>query len=196
MPPRYAVFGGSFDPVHLGHLLLSELAREQLSLERVVFVPAAQGPHKDVAPRANNEQRLAMLRLAIEDRTEFTVDDCELDRGGVSYTIDTVRQLIKRFGEQPCLLIGADNLNELLTWREIETLTKLVTFAYAPRPGSLVLEEKPLLNMRVERIAMPLFAVSSTEIRRRAATGRSLRYQVPEAVRSYIMEHGLYQRTE
>ncbi|MCD4732717.1 nicotinate-nucleotide adenylyltransferase [bacterium] len=193
MPPRYAVFGGSFDPVHLGHLLLAELALEQLSLELVVFVPAAQGPHKEVAPRATDGQRLEMLRLALEDRAEFfSVDDCELRRGGVSYTIDTIRLLIERWGEQPHLLIGADNLNELLTWREIETLAKLVTFAYAPRPGSSVIEEKPLPNMRVRKIEMPLVAVSSAEIRHRAATGLRLRYQVPEAVRDYIKRHSLY----
>ena len=195
MPPRYAIFGGSFDPVHLGHLLLAELAREQLSLERVVFVPAAQGPHKEIAPRATNARRMEMLRLALGDRNEFSIDECELKRGGVSYTIDTIRLLSKKWGEQPYLLIGADNLNELLTWRDIETLSKLVTFAYAPRPGSSVVEVKPLPDMRVEKIEMPLFAVSSTQIRQRAASGLSLRYQVPESVRRYIGEHGLYQKS-
>jgi nicotinate-nucleotide adenylyltransferase len=195
MPLRYAIFGGSFDPVHLGHLLLAELAREQLSLERVIFVPAAQGPHKEVAPRATDSQRMEMLRLAIADRDEFSIDECELKRGGVSYTIDTIRLLSERWGEQPYLLIGADNLNELLTWREIKTLAKLVTFAYAPRPGNSVAEVNPLPDMRVRKIEMPLFAVSSTEIRQRAASGLSLRYQVPESVRRYINDHGLYRKS-
>lgn len=189
----YAICGGTFDPVHYGHLLLAECAREQLGLERVVFVPAAQGPHKDAAPRAAAEHRLAMLRAAVEGNPAFEVSDCELRRGGVSYTIETVLLMRRLYGGAPVVLIGADNLNELDTWRRIGELARLVRFAYAPRPGSPTPRAAPVPGLRHVELAMPAFAVSSTLLRERAARGQSLRYLTPPPVISYIARHELYQ---
>ncbi|HDR06495.1 MAG TPA: nicotinate (nicotinamide) nucleotide adenylyltransferase, partial [Candidatus Coatesbacteria bacterium] len=189
---KYALFGGSYDPVHSGHLLLATFAREQLGLERVYFIPAALGPHRQSAPRAEGAHRLAMLQLALEGEGAFLVDDLELRRGGVSYTMDTVLRFRELLGAEPVLLVGADNMGELHTWHRIDELVKLARFAYAPRPGEEVIPEKLPAGVRVERLEMPLFGVSSTLVRERAAAGLSLRGLVPDAVARYIEEKRLY----
>jgi nicotinate-nucleotide adenylyltransferase len=191
---KYAVFGGSYDPVHNGHLLLATFAREQLSLDRVYFVPAARGPHRNSPPRAADEHRLAMLRLALGDEPSFFIDDLELRRGGVSYTLDTVLRFRDLLGEEPVLLVGADNLNELHTWHRVEELVELARFAYAPRPGSAVSIDRLPAGARVEKIRMPEFGVSSTLVRNRAAAGLSLRGLVTDAVAGYIGENRLYRK--
>ena len=115
-----AIFGGTFDPVHYGHLLIAETAREQLGLERIVFVPAARGPHRDNAPRASAKDRLAMLELALVDAPAFSIDTQELERGGLSYTIDTVEAARRSSMDVLWLIVGADNLVELKEWHRID----------------------------------------------------------------------------
>lgn len=188
----YALCGGAFDPVHYGHLLLAECAREQLGLERVIFVPSARGPHRSEPPRAPARARLEMLQSAVADNPAFVVEDCELLRGGVSYTIDTVETLIGRYGPEITVLVGADNLAGLRSWHRVEELIGLVRFACAPRPGTPPEAPSPPPGTRCVELKMPLFDVSSTLLRRRLCQGESLRYLTPPAVISYIAEKRLY----
>lgn len=192
MSEGYAVFGGSFDPVHNGHLMLAVYALETLGLERVIFVPAARGPHKSSAPRADAARRTRMLQLALKGEPRFTADACELERGGVSYTIDTVLHFRELFPGEPTLLVGADNLAELNTWRRIGELVELARFACAARPECPV--DAGLLppGLRLETIPMPLCGISSTLLRERAAQGLQLHGMTPPAVADFIRREGLY----
>ncbi len=187
---RIGIYGGTFDPVHCGHLILARDAVELLGLSRMIFVPAGLSPHKlGRAPGAPGEVRLEMLRAAVAGETVFEVDPCELGRAGPSYTIDTIRTLRARLpGAALHYLIGADNVPELHTWHRIDELRALVTFvvfrrrvfdAPAPAPGAF-----PSLDRVLD--------LSSTEIRNRVASGRSIRYLVPETVAAVIDAHGLY----
>ena len=185
---RVGLFGGSFDPVHLGHLILAEAALEELQLERIIFIPAALSPFKmERPPAASDESRLAMLREAIASEARFSVDDRELSRKGPSYTIDTVRELLGDYpGVRFIYLIGADNLKELPRWHEIEELRNLVDFAVLDRGKAPELEscELPVVRRRID--------LSSTEIRGRLAKGLSIRFMLPERVYDFIMTHHPY----
>jgi nicotinate-nucleotide adenylyltransferase len=187
---RVGIFGGSFDPVHLGHLILAEAALEELDLDRIIFIPAGVSPFKqDRPPGASPEQRLAMLALATAGEPRFSVDDRELKRTGPSYTIDTVRSLMGDYpGVRFLFLIGADNLKDLPEWHEADELMRLVDFAVFDRgesAGSLVRESGlPVVRRRID--------ISSTEIRRRSAGGLSIRFMVPEQVYDYIMTQAPY----
>src|SRR6266487_4623952 len=133
---RIGLFGGSFNPVHLGHLLVAQAAREELQLCRLFFIPAAQSPFKPGIVLAPAEQRLRLLRLSLAGRTDCQIDDQEIKRGGVSYSIDTVRDYVRRFpGAQLFYLVGADNVPHLPKWREAGELARLVEFVAIPRPG-------------------------------------------------------------
>ncbi len=187
---RIGIYGGTFDPVHHGHLILARDAIEQLGLDRMIFVPAARSPHKlDRAPGASGEARREMLRAAVAGEPTFEVDPCELGRAGPSYTVDTVLALRARLPDaQLHYLIGADNLPLLHTWHRIDELRALVRFVVfhrrlpdASAPGT---EPFPTLDRVLD--------LSSTEIRNRVASGRSIRYLVPEAVAAVIDAHGLY----
>ena len=199
---RLGLFGGSFDPVHLGHLLLAEFCREQCRLDQVWFVPAAVSPHKQRQAVTSPEQRVEMLKLAIGGQESFAVWTGELDRGGVSYTIDTLTRV---HAEQPdCelfFLMGGDSLADLPTWREPGHICQLavpvvVRRAGSPEPDFLPLAEwvsaDRLATIRQSQVTMPLIELSSREIRRRVAAGESIRYQTPRAVEMYIRTHGLY----
>lgn len=200
-PPAGAigVFGGSFDPPHLAHLLVAELAREQLGLEQVLFLPAARSPLKAQATRAGDAERLAMLRLAIADHPSFAISTADLDRPAPSYTVDSL-QLLRAAHPQASdwvLILGADSLAAFGTWREPERICALARLAVYERPGTTLdlgaLEAcLPFLSGRVSRITGPLLSLSATEIRRRLGAGLSVRYQLPEALRAYIQAAGLY----
>jgi nicotinate-nucleotide adenylyltransferase len=183
------LFGGSFDPVHHGHLLVARVAAETLGLTELRFVPAREQPFKQGRHVAAPEQRAAMLGLAVAGEEGFRVERVELDRPGPSYTVDTLRAI--RDGEpgRPLtLLLGADAAAELGAWRsaaELPGLARIVVFA---RPGSPV-PESPLIE---RSIRVPAVDISATEIRRRAREGRSLRYWVPDPVAEYIARHRLY----
>jgi len=192
------LFGGSFDPVHTGHLLAVQDAREALSLDRVVFVPAAVSPFKTGDLPASGEHRAAMLEAATADLPWAEVNRIELERDGVSYTIDTARALAaERPKAQWTLLIGMDNLRSFHKWREAEALIDLVDIVTLARPGSrrpnsLQLParlEKKMLDrvLRTRRVD-----ISSTEIRRRVRSGKAINNLVPAAVLHYIEEHRLY----
>jgi nicotinate-nucleotide adenylyltransferase len=199
---RIGIFGGTFDPVHYGHLLLAESAREQCRLDEVRFVPAATPPHKQAQQVSSAEDRLDMLRLAVGGQETFTVCDSEIRRGGVSYTVETLEAL---HGEKPgaelFLLVGADTLADLPNWRQPERVLELAAPVVVGRPGAVEPDYGVLADLvaadrlsmfRGCRVEMPAMGISSRDLRRRAAEGRSLRYQVPRAVEAYIAAHGLY----
>jgi len=187
---RRAVFGGSFDPVHYGHLWVAEALCELERLDEIVFVPAARSPLKGRA-HASGAQRLAMLRLAVRGNPRFRTSDLELRRGAPSYTIDTVRALAARWGGRPRVVVGGDALLELHTWYEADALLREARIVVFARPGAEAAAARArALGVRYHAtIVSPL---SSQAIRAHARRGRSLRYLVPDAVRSYIEDAGLY----
>ena len=188
---KLGIFGGSFDPVHLGHLLVAQAAREELDLERLFFIPAAQSPFKPGQESAPAALRLAMLRLALAGECRCELDDQETRRGGVSYTIDTVRDHAARFpGAELFYLIGADHLAKLPQWREAEDLARLSEFVVIPRPGQTL--AVPTAPFRVRTLQGFPLAVSSSQVRARARAGLTLRNLVPAAVAEFIGNNQLY----
>jgi nicotinate-nucleotide adenylyltransferase len=195
---RIGLFGGSFDPVHLGHVALARAALDGLGLDEVLWIPAGQ-PWQKSRPLAPAEHRAAMVALAIAGEPRFRLERCELNRGGPSYTIDTVRELQQAVGMVAVdwlLLIGQDQYAGLPTWQGWRELLQRVTLAVARREAALTapaaLASVP--HRRLE-IPMPAMAVSSTEVRRRAAAGLRLDAMVPPEVARYIASHGLYRES-
>ena len=196
---RVGVIGGTFDPIHTGHLILAEQARDQLGLERVVFIPAGQPPHKITTPITAVHHRLAMVQLAIADHDAFTFSRIDLDREGPCYSVDTIALLQEVWGPGTKIhfLIGEDSLRDLPKWYQPECLLRMCQIVAVQRPGYSV--DLDTLDMqlagaadRIQSIASPLIDISSTEIRRRVREKRSIRYLVPEPVRRYIEQHDLY----
>lgn len=191
---RIGLFGGTFDPVHVGHLLAAEAAREAAGLEEVWFVPAAVPPHKP-APAASARQRLDMLEAAVRGVAGFRVEPIELERPGPSYTIDTVTALQTRWPDRTFFwIVGSDMANDLPHWRNAEQLAARIGFIALERPGETIREEDlpAYLRGRLLRAPMPPIGISSSDIRRRVREGRSIRFLVPEAVREYVTRNGLY----
>lgn len=186
---RIGLFGGTFNPVHHGHLLLAKAAREQLKLDRVLFIPCAQPPHKSPAGLASGRARLAMIRLAIRGHPAFRASALELSRRGPSYTIDTVRALRRRWPKARLfLLIGQDMLG--VRWRSWDELKRLCTVAAARRPHA----RPPRRERGLVWLAMPQVDIASSEIRRRLRAGRSIGHLVPPAVERYLRRHRFYRR--
>jgi nicotinate-nucleotide adenylyltransferase len=182
---KIAVYGGTFDPVHYGHLILAREALEALCLERVIFVPAAASPLKKSGPVASSEIRLSMLRAAIGSEIGFTVDDCELRRPAPSYTIDTVEHIRQRERDAKIyFLIGEDNVTELTKWHRFAELEKMVRFIVLDRTGQPGRHPYQVIHRRID--------VSATELRKRVASGLSIRYFVPQAVEEIIRHEKLY----
>ncbi len=189
---RVGLFGGTFDPPHLGHLAIAEWARDQLSLDRVVFMPAGTPPHKQRRDLSSAEARLAMTRLAVKGHPAFTVSTLEARRRGLSFTVDTLRHLEKRFRcARLYLVIGADSLDDFSNWHEPREILKRATLAIAARPGS---GRRARVPRGVAWLGNPGIALSSSAIRARVHAGRSVRYLVPDAVARYIAGHRLYTR--
>jgi nicotinate-nucleotide adenylyltransferase len=188
---RLGLFGGSFDPVHLAHLLVAQAALEELELSRLYFIPAAQSPFKPETQPAPALHRLAMLRLALAGRCAFEVDDSETTRGGVSFTIDTVRAYAARHPRASLYyLIGADHLPALPQWREAPTLADMVEFVVIPRPAESLQLPPPPFRVRALR-GVPL-ALSSSLVRARIRGRRSIADLVPPSVAEYIQHNQLY----
>ena len=188
---RIALFGGSFDPVHCGHLLVAQAACEELGLSRLFFVPAAQSPFKPENAPAPAVERLRLLRLALAGRTNCEIDDQEIRRGGTSFTIDTVRDYAKRFpAAQIFYLIGADHVPTLPAWRETGELARLVEFVVIPRPGQpAAVFPAPFRGRQLT--GFPL-GVSSSQIRARIKAGLPVRGLVPDAVAEALSNSRLY----
>lgn len=203
---RLGLLGGSFDPVHYGHLLLAEYCREACRLDAVWFVPAAVPPHKQTRALTPAAQRIEMLELAIGGHEAFTASTLEIDRGGVSYTVDTLAALHEQRPDDALFfLMGADSLADLPLWREPARICVLATpivvrRGEAPEPDfnslrDLVTAER-LDEIRRCAVQMPRIDLSSSEIRRRVARGQSIRYQTPRAVEKYIETAGLYRTAD
>lgn len=202
---RIGILGGTFDPVHFGHLLTAESCREQLRLDEVWFVPAASAPHKQSQTTSPAANRVEMLRLAIGGHEAFRVSEIELARGGVSYTVDTLEVIRnERPADELFLLLGGDSLADLPTWREPRRICELAVPATVGRPGSPppnyslladFVERARLAEIERHHVEMPLIGISSRDLRKRVAEGRSIRYQVPRAVEQYIATTGLYRTT-
>lgn len=190
---RIGLYGGSFDPVHWGHLLVAHAALEELSLDRLVFLPASQSPFKPGTTPAPGSVRSRMLRTALAGEPHFAVDESELRRGGISYTIDTVLALT---AEQPTAelfwLIGADHVPTLPKWRAADQLANLVTFVVIPRPGQPDTSLPP--PWRLLHLAGWPLKLSSSEIRQRVASGKSIAHLVPPGVAEIIEGEGCYRR--
>ena len=183
------LFGGSFDPVHHGHLIVARVAAETLGLSELRFVPAREQPFKHGQHAASADHRVAMLELAIAGEPGFAIERAELERPGPSYTVDTLRALRGRHpGRELVLLVGADAAAELPAWRSAGDLPGLARIVAFERPGAPV----PESHLIERSIRVPSIDISATEIRRRAGAGRSLRYWVPDAVAEYISRHSLY----
>jgi len=205
MPPRIGLFGGSFNPIHIGHLVAAEGAREALRLEKVIFIVAGIPPHKssNLAPATD---RLHMVELAIADNPSFAVSDVEVCRPGPSYTVDTVRAFRQQLGPAAELyfIIGGDSVAELPTWRSVREVAELCRIIPVTRPGYNYPDPKPLeaalgadkaAALYRDAVHIPLLDVSASDIRWRLREGRSVRYLVPEAVRNYLLARNLYRNT-
>ncbi|MHC4404487.1 MAG: nicotinate-nucleotide adenylyltransferase [Planctomycetota bacterium] len=199
---RVGLFGGSFDPVHFGHLLLAECCREQCDLDWVWFLPAAVPPHKVDRDLSSAEARIEMLELALAGHEAFAVDRYEVERGGVSFTVDTLRHFRSRWPENELfLLLGADMFNDLPNWREADEVCRLAMPVVVRRAGfsepefdrlTGIAPPEQLEAIRRHVVEMPQIDLRSSEIRRRVAAGESIRYQVPRSVEKYVETRGLY----
>ena len=188
MSKRIGIYGGTFDPIHHGHLILAREALEQLKLERVVFVPAAVSPHKLERAPAPADVRLEMLHAALAGEPCFGVDELELQRPPPSFTIDTVEEFKRREpGVQLFYFVGSDNLQQLDTWHRVAELRRLVSIVVLARGPAASEDKYRTITRRIE--------ISATEIRNRVATGRSIRYLVPAAVEEIIERHQLYKES-
>jgi nicotinate-nucleotide adenylyltransferase len=203
VPGRLGILGGTFDPIHHGHLAIAEATREELGLERVLFVPAGQPPHRLHPPGASAEDRAAMISLATAGAPPFSLSRLELDREGPSYTVDTLTTLAEAergAGHAPDLwfILSAEAFAEFPTWHEAERVLALCRLVVLPREGHpapdlrALVAQLPSLAGRVALLDGPRIRLSASEVRARAAAGLSVRYLVPDAVAAYIADHRLY----
>lgn len=185
-PVRLGVFGGTFDPVHVGHLAIAHAALESVPLDRVLFVIARRSPLKERGPVASEEDRLRMLELAVAGEPRFAVSRVELDRNGPSYTVDTLELLTGT--NDLFLILGSDAIADLPRWKDPDRIARLATLVVADRPGA----PERMGDAPVVQFDAPRLDISSRELRARAARGRSLRYLVPDHVWKHIEARGLY----
>lgn len=191
---KVGIMGGTFDPLHIGHMMAAEAARDTYGLQEVWFMPSHIPPHKHEAG-VSGEDRLAMVQEAVKNHEAFCTLDWEVVRGGVSYTYETIRRLQEEYPHFDLyFIIGADMVQYLPKWNEIEELVQRLTFIGVGRPGTpLDLNALPdFIAKKVLLADMPLVDISSTMLRERAAAGKSIRYMVPEAVFDYVQRSGLY----
>lgn len=196
---KYGIFGGSFDPIHYGHLMICEYIKEEMGLDKVIFIPTGNPPHKDLGVSA--EDRYEMVRIAISPNPDFEISDIETTRVNLSYTVDTIRELKKIYKEEKLyFLIGLDSLFQLKTWKKIGDLSQEIEFVVALRPGYIDKEEinneidflRENFGTKINLIKTPLYEISSTDLRDRIHEGKSLRYLIPKKVLDYIEESGFY----
>ncbi len=192
---RIGLYGGTFDPVHLAHLVLAEQCREQLALDEVWFIPAASPPHKSGAAITDAKHRVAMLELAIAGHASFKLSRLELERTGPSYTVETLREVRQTHpAVEFFLLLGGDSIRDFTTWREPREIAQLATLVAVNR-GTAELTDIPadIVAPDARRVVeMPAIDISASDLRQRVTTGRGIRYLVPRAVEQYILENGLY----
>ena len=191
---RIGVLGGTFDPIHLGHLIIAQYALEAASLDRVIFIPAGR-PYMKKRAISSAIDRLTMVELAIKDGRRFESSDVDINRAGPTYTIDTLKELRAKSGmtTELFLIIGADSVAELPRWHKLKELIAMCTILAFARPG-VKMEIAPEIRNKIRLVRAPLIDISATEIRKRAKAGKEIRYIVPEQVRNYIKKRGLYKK--
>ncbi len=205
---RLGIFGGSFDPIHYGHLILAEQCREQAQLDTILFIPAATSPLKERGPTANDKQRIEMLGLALAGHTEFEISTVEIERGGTSYTVDTLRQISANYSDvELFLLMGEDSLDSFFRWKDPQQICQLSTPLVVRRPGTQngsaneqadlsglekFMDDQSFHAAREMAIRSRMIDISSTDIRERTGDQKSIRYLLPRAVEKYIQTNQLY----
>ena len=195
---RLGIMGGTFDPLHLAHLLMAEEARTRFDLDKVLFIPAGQPPHKIAYDISDPEHRYAMALLGTAYNLAFEVSRIELDREGPSYSVDTIRQLRQLYGPDVAIyfILGADEALEIQSWHEVDSLPDLARFLVAPRPDFDIADLKTRLPARfyavMDLLPMMPVDISATDLRAKAASGKTIKYLVPDAVEAYIRKHRLY----
>lgn len=190
---KIGVFGGSFNPPHHGHLIVIESLHDQLGFDRVLFVPAAIAPHKQDPMVGSATMRVAMTRLATERNPAFDVSDLEVQRGGRSYTIDTLREFRQLYpAASLSLIIGADNFLDFDTWKSPQDILAIADLVVMSRPGFSATDARHQFARMARGVNVPAIGITGTDIRRRVKHGRSIRYLVPESVEEYIRRTGLY----
>ncbi|MHC1747541.1 MAG: nicotinate-nucleotide adenylyltransferase [Cellulosilyticaceae bacterium] len=202
-PKRLAIMGGTFDPIHIGHLVTAEAVRHEFNIDKVIFVPTGHPPHKSSMNMTISEHRYLMTVLATTANVSFEVSRIEIDREGVTYTVDTIKELKKIYGQDTELyfITGADAIHEILTWKKPEELLELCTFVAVTRPGykkEQLKEQVELLikqyNANIYFLEVPALAISSSDIRQRVEEKRPIKYLVTGTVENYIDKHGLYKK--
>jgi nicotinate-nucleotide adenylyltransferase len=198
---KIGIMGGTFDPIHYGHLVTAEAARDKFDLEKVIFVPSGNPPHKKHKKVSAREDRYLMSVLATANNLYFEVSDIELKRRGYTYTVDTLRMFHEVYGKNSdfYFITGADAVMEILTWKNVEAILKMCKIVSAHRPGSdiavfrkKVEEIEKLYGSKVYLIEIPALAISSTNIRARVKNGVTIKYLLPEEVENFILKKGLY----
>lgn len=197
---KIGIMGGTFDPIHTGHLIIGEYARTTLNLDEIIFVPVGLPPHKDNSKVSTSSIRLEMTKLAISSNSYFYLSSIEVDRKEITYTIDTIKELKNIYKEDELyFVIGGDSLFEIEKWKDFDELIQLCKFVVLERPDRTreemdqkILELKLSYQIELEKIYSPLIDISSTEIRKRVKNDLSIKYLVPELVEAYIMDHELY----
>jgi nicotinate-nucleotide adenylyltransferase len=198
---RLGIMGGTFDPIHYGHMVAAETARIELGLDKVLFIPTGIPPHKDDRKVTDAHLRFEMVQMSIQSNRNFMVSSMEIEREGRTYTIDTLRILRELFPDQELFFItGTDALKELLTWREPEEIVRLARIVGASRPGydsehllESIEKKYPFTKDRISQLEIPALAISSTDIRARVQNNKSIRYLLPDEVRQFIKSNKLYQ---
>lgn len=198
---KYGIMGGTFDPIHVGHLVIAEEIRCKFKLDKVIFIPAGNPPHKDFSKVTCGDYRYEMTLLATISNPYFDVSSIELDREGITYTIDTIKELKKSCKDEAefYFITGADSLLELSTWKDVDKLLNMCKFVAATRPGfqmskieTKVRELESKYNKSIYTVTVPALQISSTDIRNRVREGITVKYLLPESVESYIIKHKLY----
>ncbi len=190
---KLGIFGGTFNPPHIGHLIVAECVCDQLQLDRTLFIPSATPPNKRDGSVAPGNERLVMTKMAIDGNQSFEASDIELTRGGVSYSVDTLSALAEMYPKAHLMLIiGADNLIEFETWKSPEKILSKADLVVVTRPGFDAQAQGGEFGKRATFVKVPQIGISGTDIRRRIKMGKSIRYLVPRPVEEYIVRSGLY----
>ena len=197
---KIGIMGGTFDPIHIGHLVAAEAVRLEYQLDKVIFIPAGNPPHKQNSKITPAMHRFVMTVMATYSNPDFLVSAIEIERSGPSYTVDTVEALIEQYGHETefYFITGVDAAQDLKTWHRIDKLLDMCYFIAAARPGCISTFDNIIKDFgckghqRIHRLATPELEISSTDIRERVRTGKSIKYIVPESVENYILKEGLY----
>lgn len=198
---KIGIMGGTFDPIHYGHLVTAEAVRAEFGLDKVLFIPAGKPPHKNNYSISQPEHRHLMTMLATASNPYFEVSGIELEKNTTTYTVDTIKELISLYGEETSFyfITGADAILEILTWYKVEELLSLCRFVAATRPGfnrqdleQKIQEIQSKYKQEILSMAVPSLAISSTDIRQRVKSGKPIKYLLPESVEHFILKSGIY----